>query len=457
MSFPKYPEYKDSGVEWLGEVPGHWDIQKLKRIASFSGGGTPSRDNPAFWNGDIPWVSPKDMKSEEITTTEECITPLGLQSNATNVVPPGTVILVVRSGILRHTIPIAITKNEVALNQDMKAIHLDPGSCSGKFFLRWVQGLNDHLLLSWGKQGATVESIEHEYLSNSILPLPLVEEQTTIAAFLDHETAKIDALITEQEKLIELLKEKRQAVISHAVTKGLDPNVPMKDSGMEWLGEVPEHWEISPVKYLVASFEQGWSPQCENFPVETESDWGVLKVGCVNGGVFNPQENKALPNNLEPQPALGVLAGDVLISRANTKELVGSAAVVLEDYPNLLLCDKLYRVRVKQKRLISEYLSLFIGTFAARSVIELSATGASSSMQNIGQGVILNLSMPVPPVDEQKLLVLGIQEKLAPFGVLIAEAQRTIDLLKERRSALISAAVTGKIDVRGFAPVSEAV
>ena len=177
--------------------------------------------------------------------------------------------------------------------------------------------------------------------------VPPLAEQSSIAEFLDRETAKIDGLVEEQRRLIELLKEKRQAVISRAVTKGLNRHAPMKPSGIEWLGDVPEHWDVMRVKHLTRSIEQGWSPQCEGFPVETEVEWGVLKVGCVNGGTFNSHENKLLPADLEPIPALGILAGDLLVSRANTRELVGSAAVPLNDHPRLLLCDKLYRLRLK--------------------------------------------------------------------------------------------------------------
>lgn len=213
---------KDSGVEWLGEVPEHWNSTKLKYAASFSGGGTPSRDNRAYWNGNIPWVSPKDMKAEEIHGAEESITEDGLINSTSNLVAPSTVLMVVRSGILKHTIPVAINRIEVALNQDMKALTLQPDLCLPHFFLRWVQGLNDELLLAWAKQGATVESLEQEYLANTIIPLPPLPEQTAIVAYLDTQTAKFDTLTAEAERAIALLKERRSALISAAVTGKID-------------------------------------------------------------------------------------------------------------------------------------------------------------------------------------------------------------------------------------------
>jgi type I restriction enzyme S subunit len=345
---------------------------------------------------------------------------------------------------------VAINAVEVALNQDMKALTFD-NPVTSQFFLRWIQGLNDELLLAWSKQGATVESIEQAYLSETVIPLPSEAEQTAIANFLDRETAKIDALIAEQEKLLTLLAEKRQATISHAVTKGLNPDAPMKDSGVEWLGEVPEHWEVLRIKHLVASMEQGWSPQCEGFPVPSWNEWGVLKVGCVNGGVFRPEENKTLPPDLVPLPELGLASGDLLISRANTRDLVGSAAVALHDYPKLMLCDKLYRLRLRAEVCMPMFLALYLGIPRVRGQIELAATGASSSMLNIGQSTIMELNIAVPPPDEQAAISAFIETENRSLDALTAESTRAIDLLKERRTALISAAVTGKIDVRHLA------
>jgi type I restriction enzyme S subunit len=300
-------------------------------------------------------------------------------------------------------------------------------------------------------KGIKVFSISQAILKSIKCWLPPDHEQALIASFLDREASKIDALVGEQRRLIELLKEKRQAVISHAVTKGLNPHAPMKPSGIEWLGDVPEHWKIVRVKHITRSIEQGWSPQCEGFPVETENEWGVLKVGCVNGGTLNTAENKVLPADLEPIPALGISAGDLLISRANTRELVGSAAVAVKDHSKLLLCDKLYRLRLQPDLCCPTFLSLYLGSSVVRGRIELGATGASASMVNIGQSIILELEVAVPTIEEQRNIVACLGRETAELDALTAEAERGIELLQERRTALISAAVTGKIDVREFA------
>ena len=213
---------KDSGIEWIGQVPEHWEATKLKHVAAFSGGGTPSKENPDYWNGCIPWVSPKDMKHEVITDSIDHITTKGLENSATKLIDSGAVLLVARSGILRHTIPVGINNVPVSLNQDMKALSLDETRVRPRFILRWVQGLNRSLLGIWAKEGATVESLEHEYVANTRLPLPDLKEQDAILATLDLETARIDALISKSEQSITLLKERRAAFITAAVTGQID-------------------------------------------------------------------------------------------------------------------------------------------------------------------------------------------------------------------------------------------
>ncbi|WP_085917263.1 restriction endonuclease subunit S [Halomonas sp. CSM-2] len=241
MSYPAYPEYKDSGVEWLGEVPTHWEVVKLSYLAISKGGGTPPKDELQYWNGSIPWVTPKDMKRQWITSTIDTLSEAALHASPVSMVEPGHVLIVFRSGILRNRIPVAINKVPVTVNQDVRAYNVRPRLLPD-FFLRLTQGLNRELLPEWSKQGATVESLDSELVNSTQLPVPSRGEQEAIITFLDHETARMDALVEEQQRLIELLKEKRQAVISYAVTKGLNPDVPMKESGVEWLGDVPEHW-----------------------------------------------------------------------------------------------------------------------------------------------------------------------------------------------------------------------
>ena len=241
------------------------------------------------------------------------------------------------------------------------------------------------------KQNTGIQNLDlYAYLCEKVC-LPTFPEQLAVAAFLDRETAKINTLIAKKERLIKLLQERRSALISHAVTKGLDPTVKMKDLGVEWLGEIPEHWEVKRLKFCLQMIEQGWSPTCENRPAEM-GEWGVLKVGCVNGIEFNQDENKALPKEMKPLPELEIKSGDVLMSRANTRELLGSASMVTPLVrPRLLLCDKLYRLKLLPETVSPVYFVLAMGSSIIRFQLERDATGASNSMQNVSQSTILIL------------------------------------------------------------------
>ncbi|MEN9367265.1 MAG: hypothetical protein RL489_1623 [Pseudomonadota bacterium] len=276
---------------------------------------------------------------------------------------------------------------------------------------------------------------------------PSMDEQISIVEFLDHETAKIDALIAEQEKLIHLLAEKRQATLSHAVTRGLDPAAPMKDSGVAWLGEVPAHWSVCSLRRVIAAIEQGWSPECHAREAEA-GEWGVLKAGCLNGGVFRPTENKALPPELTPDTAYEVRVGDVLMSRASgSPELVGSTALVKETRPGLMLSDKIFRLRLRAV-MTSRYFVTALNSRALRTQIENALSGGNGMANNLPQSNLLTFSIPVPTMAEQEEISDFVENETARLDALRAEAERAIALLKERRAALIAAAVTGQIDVR---------
>lgn len=443
--YKPYPAYKDSGVEWLGRVPGHWQLRRLKHMARFSGGGTPTRDNPEFWNGDIPWVSPKDMKSEFITGAEECITAAGLAGSSSSMVPAERVLMVVRSGILKHTIPVAINDVPVALNQDMKAIWLDSDYLSARFFMRWVQGLNDDLLKVWLKQGATVESIEQDYLSDTLMPVPPISEREQIVQCLDRETTRIDALIEKKTRFIELLREKRQALITHAVTKGLDPNVKMKDSGVEWLGEVPEHWLIKRFRDICISISTG--------PFGTT----LGNEDYVTGGVPVINPSHIVDEQCSPDPDITVSVetaerlsfwamrvGDLVTARRGE---LGRAAVIFDEQDGWICGTGSLRVRPNPSQVLTRYLHTVLQSRYAREWLNLASVGAT--MANLNESILGSLPLALPPStaeQEQLLLSLAIQsERLIK---LEQKATLSVALLKERRSALITAAVTGQIDLR---------
>ena len=212
---------KDSGVEWIGEVPAHWASKRVGHFVISKGGGTPQRDYAEFWDGDIPWVTPKDMKTRMISTTQDSITEAGLHSSSAQWIPPWHVLLVMRSGILRHTLPSALNNCPVTVNQDIRALDVSRGF-SPQYFQMFIDGMNRQLLYAWSKQGVTVESLESDLIDQTFLPTPPRDEQLQIVAFLNRETSRIDTLIAKTRQSIELLKERRSALITAAVTGKID-------------------------------------------------------------------------------------------------------------------------------------------------------------------------------------------------------------------------------------------
>jgi type I restriction enzyme S subunit len=286
--------------------------------------------------------------------------------------------------------------------------------------------------------------VPERFLKDWMASIPPLEIQKRIAAVLDEKTARIDALIEKKRSLLDRLAEKRQAIITQAVTKGLNPAAPMKDSGIDWLGQIPAHWDVRRLRYSISTIEQGWSPQCDSRPADLD-EWGVLKVGCVNGDQYDEKENKALPSDLEPAKQYEVRKGDILISRANTRELLGSAALVNRTQGKILLCDKLYRINVIRE-LYAEYLIGVLRSPISRLQYERSSNGTSGSMQNIGQDTILNLIHPFPPLEEQKQIVNWFQTRTMNLDDVRIDVVGSLERLSEYRSALITAAVTGHIE-----------
>jgi type I restriction enzyme, S subunit len=442
-----YPAYRDSGVPWLGAVPGHWELQKLKRVVSFSGGGTPSKANAQFWRGAIPWVSPKDMTQTRIVDSRDHITEEAVASSATSVVTPGALLMVVRSGILRRTIPVGINTVDVALNQDMKALRSRTGVIRSEYLLALVQGNEAALILEWTKQGATVESIEHELLANSPIPLPPLSEQAAIVRFLDHADRRVRRYIRAKQRLIKLLEEQKQAIIHRAVTRGLDPKVRLKPSGVEWLGDVPEHWDQVALGRCLRRIEQGWSPVAAEGEI-AEDQWAVLTLSSVRRGMFIASAIKPIPASATIPQGIAINDGDLLLTRSNTRDLVGDVCLVKGARPKTIICDLIYRLTPALARFDPRFLMYQVLSPFGRIQIESDARGSSGTMPKIAQRHIRAWRVLVPPLDEQRSIVCRIESSAVTINDAQKRAQAEIDLLREYRTRLIADVVTGKLDVR---------
>jgi len=439
--YQKYAEYQDSGVEWLGNIPSHWDLKRSKFLFNIVNGSTPKSGVEEYWEGDITWVTPSDLskiKNFEISESARNITNKGLDSCGTSLVPSGSLILSCRAPIGS----LAITTKEVCTNQGCKSLVVKD-ELNTKFIYYFLSVSTEQLNILG--RGTTFLELSSDELGNFKVPFPTINEQFGIANFLDHETVKIDTLIAKQEKLIELLKEKRQAVISHAVTKGLNPNVAMKDSGVEWLGEVPEHWEVRQLRYL-GSCQNGINIGAEYFG----SGSPFISYGDVYRNPELPRVFEGLVQSTENDKRIySVQRGDVLFTRTSeTIEEIGFSSTCLTDVKDATFAGFLIRFRPIQNKLLPEYSKFYFRNILLRAffVKEMNLVTRAS----LSQELLKKLAVPFPSLEEQKQIADFLSVKERVFDKLVNDCIKQIELLKERRTALISAAVTGKIDVRNW-------
>jgi len=447
MSFPRYPAYKDSGVEWLGDVPSHWDVAPLKRGFSVTLGKMlqPDASGPddellpylraanIQWNGvdvsDIKqmWLSPRDR--EQLT----------LQLGD---------LLVSEGGDVGRSCVWAGEVDNCSFQNSVNRVRAIDGG-STRFLYYWMSTIKDRGYVDVLCNKSTIAHFTAEKVAAVPVPLPPNAEQRWVAEFLDHETAKIDALVAEQERLIELLKEKRQAVISHAVTKGLDPSVPMKDSGVEWLGKVPANWDVRSISSVSTKITNGYVGPTRDILV----DDGVryLQSLHIKGNRIRFDQPYFVREKWSLEHRKSILeTGDVLIVQTGD---IGQVAVVPPEFAGCN-CHALIIVSPMREVLSGDWLSSVLNSdYGFHSLLSIQ-TGALHPHLNCGN--VKFLVVPVPPRHEQNAIQNYIAEKTSKFDDLIHEAEAAIDLLKERRKALISAAVTGQIDVRGWTPPSDA-
>ena len=290
---------------------------------------------------------------------------------------------------------------------------------------------------------SSMQNLAQDQFRSFVLPKPTLVEQDQIAAFLTRETAKLDALITEQRTLIDLLKEKRQAVISHAVTKGLDPDVAMKDSGVEWLGEVPAHWELSPLKF-VASVQTGMA-KGKNYGNQETIEVPYLRVANVQDGYLALDNIAMMEIPVADLSRYKLQPGDVLMNEGGDFDKLGRGHVWQGEIDPCIHQNHVFAVR--PTGISSDWLNCYTGTIAAQFYF-MTRSKQSTNLASISSTNIMELLVLIPPLEERAEILEFVAQEKSRLDALTAEAETTIALLQERRSALISAAVTGKIDVR---------
>ncbi|WLH58122.1 MULTISPECIES: restriction endonuclease subunit S [Pseudomonas] len=415
--YKPYPAYKDSGVEWLGMVPEHWDVRKLKWLASLQSG---------------------DFITSE-TIEEEGAYPVyggnGLRGYCTAFTHEGAYSLVGRQGALCGNINYADGKFWASEH----AVVVSPYVPTA---VRWLGELLRAMNLGQYSISSAQPGLAVERIIDLFLPVPPESERQIIAVYVSRETAHIDALIEKKTRFIELLREKRQALIINAVTKGLDPNVKMKASGVEWLGEVPEHWNVLQLRHT-ARLESGHTPSRSKpeYWVDCTVPWFTLAdVWQVRSGeqkYVSETSEKVSQLGLENSSARLLPAGSVFLSRTASVGFPGIMAVDMATSQD-------FAVWTCTSELFNEY--LYYVLLAMKPDFDRLMMG--STHKTIYMPDIEAIRLARPPVDEQRGIVSALSGQLGRFKIVIDKTERSIELLKEHRSALITSAVTGQIDLR---------
>ena len=434
-----YSDYQDTGHDWLGSVPAHWSLLRAKRLFREVDERSKTGKEELLSVSHLTGVTPRRLKN---------VTMFMAESNVGHkVCCPGDLVIntlwawMAALGVTKHT---GIVSPAYGVYRPIDGGGILPAYAD--HLLRTPLYAAEYQRRSTGVNSSRLRLYSEQFLRMPVMVPPL-DEQAAIVRFLDWANGRLERAIRAKRKVITLLIEQKQATVQRGIACGLDSNVPLKPAGIAWIADIPCHWRMSRLKHCVSRIEQGWSPQCDAQPAG-ELEWGVLKVGCVNKDSFSGQQNKKLPDALRPDTSLEVRDGDILVSRANTRELLGLAALADKPRPKLILSDKLFRFRVKGGHFLPAYLVSALRAKASRAQIESSTNGASSSMQNIGQAVLKNLWLAVPPIAEQQAIVAHVVAETRPLNEAIARMEREIDLVREYRIRLIADVVTGKLDVR---------
>lgn len=436
----RYETYKPSGIDWIGEVPTDWKTLRIKNVASIVNGSTPSSSVEEYWDGNIIWATPGDFNKFDriIDDSESKITEAGYKSCGTSMVPVGSVVITTRAPIGN----VLIAGKELCTNQGCKT--LVPNRVESRF-LYYIISISSIELNILG-QGTTFLELSKESLGTFKLPLPEFEEQLTIANYLDDQTQKIDHLIANKKAQAEKLKELRQIEINNAVTKGLNPNAEMKDSGIEWLGDIPKHWTTKRMKDVASVRGRiGF----RGYTVDDIVDEGALVIGAKHINSSN-QLNFDDPEYISwekyyESPEIMVEVGDVLIVQRGS---VGKFALVEKEIGPATINPSMILLRLNT-RIHPQFLFWYLLGEHMFNIIKTIVSSTAVPMISQMQAGVFRIILP--PKKEQIEIANYLTERTTAIDQLIKNIEAQIEKLQELRKIKIYEAVTGKIKVNAYA------
>lgn len=437
-----YPEYRDTTVTWAPALPVDWTDARLSHVSAIYAGGTPDRTNPDFWaDGTIPWLNSGSVNDGVITSPSELITELAVTGSSTRWAHAGSVVIAL-AGQGKTKAMAARLEVSSTFNQSMAAIVPAPGVLNYRFLHFWLTSNYQSIRNLAG--GDLRDGLNLQHIGSIQVPLPPLAQQVCIADFLDRETAEIDAFIADQEELIALLAERRAAAITHAVIRGLDPFAPMKDSGVTSLGEIPAQWDARRLKG-VASIAGRIGFRGYTVADLVGEDEGAISLS--PGNIVNGKLNLSALTfiswaKFHESPEIQITDGDLILVKTGSSygKLASAAGLGAPATINPQL------VIVRPFEISPDYLYFAMADERVRS--ELRSWPSGGATPTITQAKIGAVDIAVPPREIQEQVAVFLKAETGELDATIADAREAIALSKERRAALISAAVTGKIDVR---------
>jgi len=437
VSFPRYTSHRSSASNWLGAIPAHWTISPLKAVSTHNDDVIDENTAPSE---EIVYVDISSVDGVNGIKVKETLLFSEAPSRARRRVKQGDVIISTVRTYLRAIAQIRNPENNLVVSTGFVVIR-PRGELSPDFvgYLLAAPYFVEQVIAR--STGVSYPAISARDLVSIPVAIPPYHEQISIATFLDREMAKIDGLVVEQQRLIDLLKEKRQAIISHAVTKGLNPHAPMKPSGIEWLDDVPSHWDVRRLKNLVDEpLKYGANESAE---LDDRTLPRFVRITDIDdSGGLRDDTFRSLPVDIA-EPYL-LKDGDVLLARSGAT--VGKSFIYTSQWGIACFAGYLIRVRPKTAVCLAQWLFYFCQTSAYWDYVV--GRQIQATIQNVSAEKYANLFLPLPPSSEQASIVTFLRVELARFDTLTAEVNQAIALLQERRAALISAAATGQIDVR---------
>ena len=442
--YKSYPTYKDSGIEWLGEIPAHWEVKRTKHVAQLESGHTPSRQNPEYWQDcEIPWFTLadvwqiRDKNKSHVTKTQEKVSETGLAHSSARLLPKGTVILSRTASVGFST----IMGVDMATTQDFVnwvcRPHLRP-----EYLLYVFRSMDQEFQRL--TMGSTHQTIYMPDVGQFVSPLPPILEQDQIVEFIQAETTKIDAVVAKKERLLELLQEKRYTLITHAMTKGLDPNVPMENSDIEWVGKIPAHWSSKRLK-TIARIRYGLGQP----PRESLEGLPFIRATNVVRGRITEKDMVYIDPADVPMGRDALLAElEIIVVRSGA--YTGDSAIIPRVYDGAVAG---YDMVVTVNHAIAEFVAIALLCTYIRDC-QLVVSSMRSAQPHLNAEELGAALLVLPPLIEQRAIVAFLDPEIAKIDALVKKIRSAIKHRKELRTALVSAVVTGKIDVRKLPPES---